>query len=64
MKNSHNHPPLSPELQDELSYFLRVRNRYTRIVLGLWRFVLLWLLLLGGLAMAAEIFGLLSRRFS
>lgn len=63
MNTSYNRPPLSPELQDELSYFLRVRNRYTRIVLGFWKFVLLWVLLLGGFAVAAEIFGLLSRRY-
>lgn len=52
------------DLQNELRYFLCVRNRYTRIVLGFWKFVLLWILLLGGFAIATEILGLLSRRFS
>jgi hypothetical protein len=63
MKNLQNQPQLSPELERELSYFLRVRNRYTRIALGFWKLVFLWIAFLGGLAVFAEIFGLLSRRF-
>ena len=55
-------PDLSPELQRELSYFLRVRNRYTRIVFGFWKFVFVWVLLLAGVAIVAEILGVLSRR--
>jgi hypothetical protein len=62
MNSTYNRPPLSQELQDELSYFLRVRNRYTRIVLGFWKFVLLWVLLLGGFVVAVEIIGLISKR--
>lgn len=57
-------PQASSDLQNELRYFLRVRNRYTRIVLGFWKFALLWISLLGGLAVGAEIIRLLSRRFS
>lgn len=62
MKNSYNHPSLSPELQHELSYFLRVRNRYTRIALSFWKLVFMWIALLGGVALFAEILGLFSRR--
>lgn len=53
---------LSPELQRELRYFLRVRNRYTRIVFGFWKVVFIWVLLLAGVAIVAEILGVLSRR--
>jgi hypothetical protein len=53
---------LSPELQRELSYFLRMRNRYMRIVFGFWKFVFVWVLLLAGVAIVAEILGVLSRR--
>jgi hypothetical protein len=61
MNNSCNHPPLSPELQRELSYFVRVRNRYTRIALGFWKLVFLWIFALGAVAIVAEVIGLLSR---
>jgi hypothetical protein len=54
--------PLSPDLQRELGYFLRVRNRGTRVALWFWKIALLWLLLLGGFALSAEIIGLLLRR--
>jgi hypothetical protein len=54
--------PLSPDLQRELGYFLRVRNRGTRVALWFWKIVLLWLLLLAGFAVSAEIIGLLLRR--
>jgi hypothetical protein len=49
-------------LQRELGYFLRVRNRGTRVALWFWKIALLWLLLLGGFAVSAEIIGLLLRR--
>jgi hypothetical protein len=62
MRNWNVRSDVSPELQRELSYFLRVRNRYTRIVLGFWKFVFVWILLLVGVAITAEMFGLLSRR--
>jgi hypothetical protein len=61
MNNSHNHPQLSPELERELSYFLRVRNRYTRIALGFWKLVFLWIFALGLVAIAAEVIGIFSR---
>ena len=54
--------PLSPDLQRELGYFLRVRNRGTRVALWFWKIALLWLLLLAGFAVSAEIIGLLLRR--
>ena len=54
--------PISPELQRELGYFLRVRNRGTRVALWFWKIVLLWFLLLAGFALSAEIVGLLLRR--
>ena len=52
----------SPELQRELGYFLRMRNRGTRVALWFWKIVLLWFLLLAGFAVSAEIIGLLLRR--
>ncbi len=54
--------PISPELQRELGYFLRVRNRGTRVALWFWKIVLLWVLLLAGFAVSAEVIGLLLRR--
>jgi hypothetical protein len=54
--------PLSPELQSELGYFLRVRNRGTRVAVWFWKIALLWLLLVAGFAVSAEIIGLLLRK--
>lgn len=62
MKNLENRATLSPELRAELHYFLWARNRYMRIVLGFWKLVFLWILLLTGVAITAEILGVLSRR--
>jgi len=62
MKKYDKAPLISPELQRELGYFLRVRNRSTRIALWFWKIVLLWFLLLAGFALSAEIVGLLLRR--
>jgi hypothetical protein len=62
MKNYDKALPISPELQRELGYFLRVRNRGTRVALWFWKIALLWLLLLAGFAVSAEIIGLLLRR--
>lgn len=50
------------QLQRELSYFVRVRNRYTRIALGFWKWVFVWIISLGTLAAIVEVFELLSRR--
>jgi hypothetical protein len=54
--------PPSPDLQRELGYFLRVRNRGTRVALWFWKIVLLWFLLLAGFAVSAELIGLFLRR--
>ena len=62
MKKYDKAQPISPELQRELGYFLRVRNRGTRVALGFWKIALLWLLLLAGFAVSAEIIGSLLRR--
>jgi hypothetical protein len=62
MKKCDKAPLISPELQRELGYFLRVRNRGTRVALWFWKIVLLWFLLLVGFAVSAEIIGLLLRR--
>jgi hypothetical protein len=62
MNYPYNHPPQSPKLERELSYFLRVRNRYTRIALGFWKLVFLWIFALGLVAIAAEVIGLFSWR--
>jgi hypothetical protein len=61
MNTSYKHPPLSPELERELSYFLRVRNRYTRIALGFCKLVFLWIFALGLVAIAAEVIGIFLR---
>ena len=53
--------PLSPELQRELGYFLRVRNRDTRVVVWFWKFAAL-ASAATGFAVSAEIIGLLLRR--
>jgi hypothetical protein len=45
-----------------MGYFLRVRNRGTRVALWFWKIVLLWFLLLAGFAVSAKIIGLLLRR--
>jgi hypothetical protein len=62
MKKCDKAPLISPELQRELGYFLRVRNRGTRVALWFWKIALLWFLLLAGFAVSAEIVGLLLRR--
>ena len=62
MKKCDKAVPLSPELRRDLGYFLRVRNRGTRVAVWFWKIALLWLLLLGGFAVSAEIIGLLLRR--
>jgi hypothetical protein len=62
MKKCDKVPLISPELQREMGYFLRVRNRGTRVALWFWKIVLLWFLLLAGFAVSAKIIGLLLRR--
>ena len=62
MRTWNDRSDLSPELQRELRYFLRVRNRYTHIVFGFWKFFFVWVLLLAGVTIVAEILGVLSRR--
>ena len=62
MKKYDKAPLISPELQRELGYFLRVRNCGTRVALWFWKIALLWFLLLAGFAVSAEIVGLLFRR--
>jgi hypothetical protein len=62
MKKCNKAPLISLELQRELGYFLRVRNRGTRVVLWFWKIVLLWFVLLAGFAVSAEIIELFLRR--
>lgn len=62
MKDLENGATLSPELRRELRYFLWARNRYMRIALGFWKLVFLWILLLTGVGITAEILGVFSRR--